>query len=484
MKKTAFFCLVLCLVLLLQCGTVQASGLPDSAGETISQNTAGDLSVTSGCNTMDALLPLDGNEKKLDTAKAVILYEMNSDTLLYAWNPDAVVYPASLVKLMTALIALEEGNLSDQVTVTRAMLATMTSDGIVTSLKEGEIFTLQDMVYWMLVSSSNDASIVIAYHIAGSIDAFVDMMNLRAKEIGCTNTNFTNAHGFPDPEQYTTARDMGKILLEALKNEAFTAAFSAPNYTIPATNLSEERNLKTTNYFISSEVVKKFYDARVTGGKSGAINIKDRSLVCTAESGDVRLLGIVMGAVGEAEEDGYSMKWYGNFEEMEELLHYGFDSFKFAQILHSSRSLEQFQVTGGANDVVGQPVTDGFSALPKDTGADQLSWRYSLDATLTAPVTAGQRIGTVQVWYGGVCVAQSDMVAMNSSRLQTETQQSGTSGTRKDSDGSMLSFLKVLGIIFAVMAVLFGLFYVYNLIRRAIVRSRRKKRRRSRRRSR
>lgn len=480
MKKSALLCLILCLALLLQCPAAAADEPEDTtgAGETYSA----DLSVTNGSNTMDAQVPLDGMTKKLSTAKAVVLYEMSTDTLLYAYNADGRVYPASLVKLMTALVALEQGNLTDQVTVTNAMLNSMAADDIKTSLKEGEVYTLQDLIYWMLVSSSNDASVIIAYHIAGGHEGMAALMNQRAAQIGCTGTNFTNAHGFSDTEQYTTARDMGKILLEALKNEDFVAAFSAPTYTIAANGVSAERTLKTTNYFISTDVVKKFYDARVTGGKSGAVNINDRSLVVTAESGSMQLLGIVMGAKGETEEDGYSMKWYGNFEEMEELLHYGFDNFKAAQILSSDRSMQQFTVLNGANDVTGRPVSDGFSALPSAVGTNDLSWRFELDETLTAPVTAGDRIGTVQVWYGNVCVAQSDMVAMNSARVKGETQQTDT--TRKDTDGSMLAFVKTLGIIFGALAVLFGLYYLYNLIRRSIIRRRRNKRRRSRRRSR
>lgn len=476
MKKSVFLCLILCLALLLQ-------AVPVGADETQPQeSTAGDLSVTGGCNSMDAQVPLDGAGKMLDTAKAVILYEIGTDTMLYAYNPDGRVYPASLVKLMTALVAIEEGNLEDQVTVTNSMLNSMYNDGINSSLKAGETYSLKDLIYWMLVSSSNDASVVIAYHIAGGHEGMAELMNQRAQEMGCTGTHFTNAHGFSDTEQYTTARDMGKILLEALKNEEFAAAFSAPTYTIAANGVSEERTLKTTNYFISTDVVKKFYDARVTGGKSGAVNINDRSLVVTAESGGVQLLGIVMGAKGETEEDGYSMKWYGNFEEMEELIHYGFDGFKAAQILSSDRSTEQFSVVGGANDVVGRPLSDGFSALPSSVGTGDLSWRYTLDNTLTAPITAGERIGTVQVWYGNVCIAQSDMVAMNSSKLKTAAQTTDT--TKKDTDGSMLAFLKTLGIIFAALVILFGLYYLYNLIRRSIIRRRRNKRRRSRRRSR
>lgn len=482
MKKTAILCLLLCLAVLLQGLPVSASGLTDPTGGDAAYSAASDLSVTLGSNSLDAQVPLDGSNKKLSTAKAVILYEMSTDTLLYAYNPDGRVYPASLVKIMTALVALEEGNLTDQVTVTNAMLTTMVSDGINTGLKEGETFTLKDLIYWMLVSSSNDASVVIAHHIAGGHEGLAALMNRRAEEIGCTGTHFTNAHGFSDTEQYTTARDMGKILAEALKNEEFKAAFSAPTYTIAENGVSAARTLKTTNYFISTEVVKKFYDGRVTGGKSGAVNINDRSIAVTAESDSVQLLGVVMGAKGETEEDGYSMKWYGNFEEMEELLHYGFDNFRSAQILSSDRSMEQFKVLGGENDVVGRPVSDGFSALPNDVGTGDLSWRYSLDDTLTAPITAGDRIGTVQVWCGNVCIAQSDMVAMNSSREASAKEQTGSS--RQETDGSMLAFLKTLGIIFAAMAVLFGLFYLYVVIRRAIIRHRRNKRRRDRRRSR
>ena len=136
----------------------------------------------------------------------------------------------------------------------------------------------------MMVGSANDAAAVIAEHIGTSQGAFVGLMNQRAKELGCENTQFMNANGLSHEEQYTTARDLAKITEAALHNEIFVELFSAIKYTVPATNKSEARELVTTNHLMSTETVRNQFDERVTGGKTGALNTTDRSLICTAES--------------------------------------------------------------------------------------------------------------------------------------------------------------------------------------------------------
>lgn len=448
--------------------------------------TQGDASVTHGAATLDGQKPLGGTVKRLETAKAALLYELNTGTLLYTWNPDTRCHPASLVKIMTAMIALEEGNLSDPVTITSAMLSQLSGADLFTDFKEGEQLTLGDLVHSAMVSSSNASSTLIAIHISGSEASFVAKMNARAKELGCKDTNFVNSHGIPDDNQYTTARDIARILTEAVKSETFREVFGAKDYIIPATNLSEARELKTTNYFISNRVVQKFYDSRVTGGKSGAASTEDRSVAFTAESGELNLLGIVMGAKGVTEENGYSLKRHGNFEEATVLLNYGFDNFATAQILFSGKSVAQFQVDNGANDIVGRPVSSAFSALPAGTTVEDLSWQYVLQRSLEAPVAKDDVIGAIQVWCGDVCVAQSQMVSMNASALSGTAPgnmdyQNGE--TQPDTSG-FAQFLMVAGILLGAAVALGALLAMVLWLRGAVERSRRRKRRQSRRRSR
>ncbi len=502
MKKISVFCLAFCLCLSLvlpltafstpsqddattappETTQAPAPTAPQVQGSVV---TEGDAAVSHGANSLDGKVPLGGSQQRLSTAKAAILYEVNTDTLIYSYQADAKVYPASLVKIMTAMLAVEEGDLSETVTVSESILSRLTSADLRTDLKAGETVTLGDLVHSMMVTSSNSAAVIIAEHLAGTETAFVERMNARAKELGCTGTNFVNSHGIPHDNQYTTARDMAKIVLAAIQSEQFREIFGAATYTIPATNLSEARNLKTTNYFISRDVVQKFYDSRVTGGKSGAASTEDRSIAFTAESGSVKLLGIVMGAKGETEEDGYSLKHHGNFEEATELMNYGFDHYTTAQILFEGKSIAQFPVENGANDVVGRPASSAFSALPAGTTVADLSWQYVLAEDLTAPVAAGDVIGAVQVWCGSVCVAQSEMISMNRAAVAVpNAEQPGKTDVTAPVDSGFVTVLKVLGIILGAVLVIGLLLFGLNMIRTAVLRARRRRRRKNRRRSR
>ena len=156
------------------------------------------LPVTATASTPSGLLAqqaLAGNGDYEGTAKAVVLYEMNTDTLVYAYQPDLRISPTGIVKVLTALIALEEGNLDDVVTVRRSTLDSVSPGAVSAGLKAGEEISLRDLLYCIMVSSANDACAVVAEHIAGSQQAFVEKMNARAATLGCANTHFTNVHG-------------------------------------------------------------------------------------------------------------------------------------------------------------------------------------------------------------------------------------------------------------------------------------------------
>lgn len=407
MKIYRLFSLLLAVLLLL--GT-----LPLSAS---AQTGEPDRSVTSGCHSPDAAVALSDSGKLAETAKAVILYERNSDTLLYAWNPDTQIYPSSMVKLMTALVALEQGDLKEKVTVTKRALSYVEIGSVSAGLQAGEELTLEDLLYCMMVASANDASTVIAEHIGGTQEGFLAMMNRRAAELGCTGTQFTNVHGLHDEGTYTTARDICRIVDAALENEVFRAMFTTVSYTVPKTNKSEPRQVWTTNYMLSKENkenVKKYYDERVTGGKTGATDEAGRCLVATAEGGGMELLSIVMGAEPEYEEDGLALKRFGSFEETKALLDYALENYQYRQVFFHGQAVSQFPVENGANAVVACPAASASTVLPVDITQDKLTWIYG-DATghVVAPVEKGQALSTAQVWYGSKCLAQTDLVAMN-----------------------------------------------------------------------
>lgn len=363
-----------------------------------------------GCSTLDAPVGLAGDEPILETANAVILYELNSDTMIYSYNPDMHIDPSGMNKIMTAMLALEHGDPESLVVVSNDALNSVAYDALRIGLVAGEEMKLQDLLYCMIVGSANDAAAVIAEYIAGGQDAFVKMMNEKASLLGCTDTVFMNSSGLSHEQQYTTARDLAKITKEALSIEAFQTYFSTTEYIVPETNKSEERNLITTNYLMSTAKLPQFLDERVTGGKTGAFSAEDRSLICTAEKDDVSFLSVVMSAQGAKGSAGVS---YANFRETSLLLDYGFDNFSLRRLLTTEQVLDQFAVTGGANDVAVAPAEALYSMMPADMELSELTYQcVPLGNSISAPLEKGQAVGTVQVWYQSMCVGQCDLVAM------------------------------------------------------------------------
>lgn len=376
MKK---FCLILALLLCLLCLT------PVSASAQALQGLAQGKPLST--------------ESYTATAKAVVLYERNTDTLVYAHQPDLRLNPTGLVKVLTALIALEEGNPDDVVTVKRATLNSVGVGVVSAGLEAGEEISLRDLLYCIMVSSANDACAVVAEHIAGTQGAFVEKMNERAATLGCVNTHFTNVHGLQDEKQYSTARDLAIITAEALRNPELTAMFGLVSYTVPATNKSAARNLTTTNYLMNPQ--SPYYDARVTGGKPAAASTRDRSLVCTAEAEGSRYLCVVMSA--QAKMSGNTVKTFTNFQEASKLLDMGFEGFRAQQVLSADQPYGLYAVAGGENHVVVSPEETVSALLPVDFDKSKLQFEAEMDdAKLTAPLSAGEIVGTLKVSYNGV----------------------------------------------------------------------------------
>ena len=197
-------------------------------------------------------------------------------------------------------------------------------------------------------------------------------MNAKAAELGCTDSKFANVHGLSGTDQYTTARDLARITEAALENPLFTEMFCAEEYTVPATNKSEERRLLTTNYMMSETYTGKYYDSRLTGGKTAAASLTDRSLICTAEVGTSRYLCVLMSAEAEVSDDGFEVKYYGSFEETKTVLDYGFRNFEVRQVVDQSQSIAQYAVPGGENHVVAQTHASEDSILPASAKLDNL----------------------------------------------------------------------------------------------------------------
>lgn len=347
-------------------------------------------------------------------ASAAILVELNTDSVLYEQDADAKIYPASLTKIMTCLLALENGDLEDTVTVSAAALEDLHPDGSSADLKAGEQMKLRDLLYCVMLASANDGCNVVAEYVSGSIDAFVERMNARAAEIGCTATHFSNTHGLHDDDHYTTARDLARITMVALKNDDFYTICTTTSYTVPATNLSESRTLYTTNYLTSDAMTPAYYWSAARGVKTGYTSQAGRCLITTASGNGLHLMSVVCGAKTYIKDNGDLQ--LESFPQSRKLLEYGLSNFDYATVLSNLDAIAQIKVnfSADADAVVVAPDQSITTILPKDYDEALLEKDVTLDHpdSIDAPIQEGDKLGSVTVTYDDTVLGQADLVAI------------------------------------------------------------------------
>ncbi len=473
MKKIGIFCLIfLFLASAMQVHAAPVTQQPDTQAPSVT--------MQSSCNGFDASTAMLGTGVITDNMMSAFLYDLTSDTLMYAYNPDLQVAPASLVKIMTAMLAIREGDPDAMVTVTRDVLSTVAEDAVSADLLPGEQLSLRDLLYCMMVGSANDAAAVIADHISGSQEAFVAKMNAYAAQIGCTGTVFVNPHGLHHENQLTTARDVARILADAMQDELFCEIFGAIRYDVPATNMSEQRNLSSGNFLMNVDNMAIYYDERVTGGRTGVAQDGTRCLAASAEGNGLSLISVVMGAESVYEEDGYTVSSFGSFLETSQLISSGLDGYKSAQILYIGQALEQCPVQNGANELVVGPMVDVTAVLPANVGIGDLNFRIEGYGDLKAPIQKGDSVSTLEVWYGSLCIAQTELFAMNSVASLDAVDTNSGNGLSQGTAQLLTIALIILGVIALCAFTLFMIPKVRRLLKIRRQRQYSKSRRRSR----
>ena len=219
---------------------------------------------------------------------------MDADTgaVLYDKGMDDYRYPASITKIMTILVSMEHSSPKDVVTFTETGIRDVNWDSTNIGAQLGETMTMRDCWYAAYIKSANEVCAQIAEYVGGTEADFVNMMNQKAQELGCTNTHFANAGGLPDPDHYTTAHDMAKILQAGLKSKRFRRVFSSTGHTIPATNLSAERAMHTHMPLMAKE--SDLYYEGCIGGKTGFTNDAGHTLVVAAERNGRTYIAVTM----------------------------------------------------------------------------------------------------------------------------------------------------------------------------------------------
>lgn len=329
-------------------------------------------------------------------AKAALLYDLKGGRVIYENNATERNYPASVTKIMTALLALEKGNLSDVITVSDSALADITYLHSKIGLKSGEQMTLENLLTGLLVASANDAANVIAEYISCDILSFVALMNQRATELGMTNTHFANPHGFHDDNHYTTAADISIMAREALKNPKFCELVKIKTTKLPATNLNEERMISSTNHLISRYRNTFHYYPYATGVKTGATDEAGNCLVASAEKNGMSLMSIVLGCENaDQKENAYS------FVDSKAMFEYVFENYKSVTLATTSDIVSDSKVYEAKDStrVALSPSKDVIMLLPKDYTEENITADIKPQENISAPVEKGVNLGTATYTY-------------------------------------------------------------------------------------
>lgn len=341
------------------------------------------------------------------TAESAIIMDASTGLVLYEKNSTEAKYPASITKILTTLIAIENSSLSDVVTFSNDAIFGVDLDSSRVGIDVGEQLTMEDCLYAIMLASANEVSYAVAEHVAGSMEAFVDMMNAKVAELGCVNSHFANPHGLQDTNHYTCAYDMALIAREAIKNTTFAKITGTRTYVIPPTNIQKEsRPLANHHKFIKGDIR---YDG-ATGGKTGYTSSAKYTLVTYAQRGDMNLICVVMASDSVTTE----------YTDTAALLDYGFDNFTIYNI--SNREHEflnednsfftKYSSIFNANNSFLTTGEDGYVVLPNNVDLSDATKEVKY-IDLEELKEGDNVIGNVTYTYKDRTVGKTDIIYRN-----------------------------------------------------------------------
>ena len=403
-------------------------------------------------------------------AEAAIVMEASTGLILYEKGIHQEYYPASITKIMTALLAIENSSLGEVVTFSKNAVFDVDLDSSRIGIDVGEKLTMQQCLYGILLESANEVSYAVAEHVGGTMEEFVRMMNDRAQSIGCKNTNFVNPHGLHDTNHYTSAYDMALITREAMKNETFRKIFSTRTYQIPPTNIqSETRYLRHHHRFILKQ--QYHYDDCI-GGKTGYTSISKFTLASVAKRGDLELICIVM--KDDSNEHQYT--------DTQKLFDYGFDNFSIYTVadMETEQALSESPMFTRYNSLLSEdksPITtdkNGYLILPNTAAFEdakkEVTFYNSAEEAAendAGTVTEGKVLGKISYTYNNKYVGGAYILyhALDTPKLiHKEPIAKNPTSDSKDpfkiqSDKSLRPI--ILGGIIGLIVLLFCLYFIF-----------------------
>ncbi|MBQ1922623.1 MAG: D-alanyl-D-alanine carboxypeptidase [Lachnospiraceae bacterium] len=360
-------------------------------------------------------------------ADAAILIDLDTGKTLYEKNADEKAYPASVTKIMTALLAveaIEKGNLDlkQEITVPKEVLSSISDpDAVTIFLNTGEKIRVKDLLYATLLPSANDAASVLAFAVGGNLGAFCDMMNVRATSLGCTGTHFTTPNGLHEDDHYTTARDLAKIAAEAMQHDLFKEIVGTQVYEMGKTSYSPARKINNTNQLLYPSN-SNYYEYAI-GIKTGYTSIAGHCLAAaverdledpeTAEKTGLEkrhFLTVILGA----DRDGYSSNT--SFEKTIAMMEHAYNDFDYQTIVQKNYVLTSASVAlsedGDSVDLKTAEAVEDWAEGSIDP--TKIQFEISAETELTAPVNKGDVLGSARVIYDGEDYGSVDLVASDS----------------------------------------------------------------------
>lgn len=400
-------------------------------------------------------------------AETAIVMDMDTEEILYAKGIDEKRAPASTTKILTAMLAIEKVPFETQITFTdevNNIEAGSTHIGI----KPGETLTMKDCAYAILLASANEVSSGVAEYIGTTVPAFVDMMNQRAKELGCTNTHFVNANGLYDENHYTTARDLAIIAKAAFQNETFREVVKTPYYIVPKTNITDEERWLNNHHKMILQG-SEYYEGCL-GGKTGYTEKAGNTLVTYAERNGRKLVCALLADVNVVAQ----------YTDTKALLNYGFDSFQRLDTTAVSLSPAK-------SDELGKQLEEkGLLSTALETTS--ISVPKELTEELTYKTTLENNMLNIDYYYGKQQIGSSSMQASDeilkvsqelSPKEVTKTDASVSPNPAKDSNTSekdnLLPSWKYITLFLLITGILFYIVVLIVNIKRSIKRRKRKK---------
>lgn len=350
------------------------------------------------------------------SGESAVLMDYDTKEILYEKNSNLKLYPASTTKMMTAILAVENSNLEDLVTIDDEVVSLTYGSHV--ALEPGEVLSMEQLLYAMLLPSANDAALAIAKHVGGTIDNFVSMMNERAIELGAFNTNFVNPNGLHDDSHLSTAYDLALIGKEAMEYDHIKRIVNTVTYEIPPTNKkTESRYFKITNKLlydsgfidVDGELIGTKYPY-AAGVKTGNTSHAKSCLVSYADKSDQKLIAVVLKA------DNLSV-----YSDTHKLLNYGFDNYKNLTIGYANEFIDNILIEN-ANIPYIAGVLDRNIIFPiSKINLSSVERNVFIKENLKAPIEKGQNIGEVEFLLSGKVIGRGNIISTASILIDPRT---------------------------------------------------------------